>query len=102
MPDQAIRKPYPSDVSDAQWEVLAPFIPEPSAQTACPTISRREIESAHSLRTAHRLLVETDAPRFAERENGVPLFPSVETGWHLGEGDEQLAPAGASPDGPRP
>ena len=40
---QATRKPYPSDLTDAQWEVLAPFIPEPSPDATCPTISRREI-----------------------------------------------------------
>jgi transposase len=26
------RKLYPSDLTDAQWELLAPYIPEPSAQ----------------------------------------------------------------------
>lgn len=41
--DQQTRKPYPSDLSDEQWELLASFIPEPSPQTACPTIPRREI-----------------------------------------------------------
>ena len=40
------RKPYPSDLSDAQWDLLAPFIPEPSAQATRETISRREIVNA--------------------------------------------------------
>lgn len=40
------RKPYPSDLSDAQWEMLAPLIPEPSAQATRETISRREIVNA--------------------------------------------------------
>jgi transposase len=40
------RKPYPSDLSDAQWEILAPLIPEPSAQATRETISRREIVNA--------------------------------------------------------
>jgi transposase len=40
------RKPYPSDLTDAQWELLAPYIPEPSAQAARETISRREIVNA--------------------------------------------------------
>lgn len=40
---QATRKPYPSDLTDAQWELLAPFIPEPSPDATRPTISRREI-----------------------------------------------------------
>ena len=37
------RKPYPSDLTDAQWELLAPFIPEASANATGPTIPRREI-----------------------------------------------------------
>lgn len=37
------QKPYPSDRSCAQWELLAPFIPEPSADSTRPTIARREI-----------------------------------------------------------
>lgn len=40
------RKAYPSDLSDAQWDLLAPLIPEPSAQAARETISRREIVNA--------------------------------------------------------
>jgi transposase len=37
------RKPYPSDLTDAQWELLAPFIPEVSPHATVPTIARREI-----------------------------------------------------------
>ncbi|MBA2680091.1 MAG: hypothetical protein H0U76_17050 [Ktedonobacteraceae bacterium] len=31
MTNQRARKPYPSDVTDTQWEILAPLIPEPGA-----------------------------------------------------------------------
>jgi transposase len=37
------RKPYPSDLTNAQWELLAPLIPEVSANATVPTIARREI-----------------------------------------------------------
>jgi putative transposase len=37
------RKPYPSDLTDAQWELLAPFLPEASEHATVPTIPRREI-----------------------------------------------------------
>jgi putative transposase len=37
------RKPYPSDLTNAQWELLAPFIPEVSPNATVPTIARREI-----------------------------------------------------------
>jgi putative transposase len=37
------RKAYPSDLTDAEWEMLEPFIPEVSEDATVPTISRREI-----------------------------------------------------------
>jgi transposase len=43
MPNQLARKPYPSDVTDAQWELLAPLIPEPGAWSPREPIARREI-----------------------------------------------------------
>ena len=43
MSTSLMRKPYPSDLTDAQWEILAPFIPEPSPDATRPTIARREI-----------------------------------------------------------
>jgi putative transposase len=43
MTTQFNRKPYPSDLSDAQWELLAPFIPGPAADSPREPIARREI-----------------------------------------------------------
>ena len=43
MCEQTNRKRYPSDLTDAQWELLAPFIPEVSPNTTQDTIPRREI-----------------------------------------------------------
>ena len=37
------RKPYPSDLTDAQWELLAPFIPKRAAESPRKPIDRREI-----------------------------------------------------------
>ena len=37
------RKRYPTDLTNKQWEQLAPFIPEPSPQATQKTIPRREI-----------------------------------------------------------
>ncbi|MEO7020227.1 MAG: hypothetical protein ABI234_08770 [Ktedonobacteraceae bacterium] len=34
MTGQLTRKPYPSDLTDAQWAILAPFIPEPAESPA--------------------------------------------------------------------
>ncbi len=43
MTNQLARKPYPSDVTDAQWEILAPLIPEPGAWSPREPIARREL-----------------------------------------------------------
>lgn len=40
---QMTRKRYPTDLTDAQWELLAPLIPESSPNATQPTIPRREI-----------------------------------------------------------
>jgi putative transposase len=37
------RNAYPSDLTDAEWEILEPLIPEVSEDATVPTISRREI-----------------------------------------------------------
>lgn len=37
------RRTYPSDLTDAEWEILEPLIPEVSEDATVPTISRREI-----------------------------------------------------------
>ncbi len=43
------RKPYPTDLSDAQWEQLEPLIPKPKSGTrkgGRPAVDRREIVNA--------------------------------------------------------
>jgi transposase len=40
------RKRYPSDLTDAQWELIEPFIPPISAQATVVTHQRREIVNA--------------------------------------------------------
>lgn len=40
------RKAYPSDLTNAQWELIEPFIPGVSAEATVPTIERREIVNA--------------------------------------------------------
>lgn len=39
---EAKRKPYPSDLSDAQWEFIKPLLPPP-AETGRPRVDEREI-----------------------------------------------------------
>jgi putative transposase len=40
------RKPYPSDVTDAQWAILEPLLPKPGAHDRPLEIPRREIVNA--------------------------------------------------------
>src|SRR5947209_5808056 len=40
------RKRYPSDLTNAQWQLIEPFIPKVSAQATVQTIERREIVNA--------------------------------------------------------
>jgi putative transposase len=43
MINQLARSSYPSDVTDAQWMILAPLIPKPGAWSPREPIDRREI-----------------------------------------------------------
>lgn len=46
MSEPTNRKRYPSDVTDAQWEMIEAFIPPVSTEATVPTIERREIVNA--------------------------------------------------------
>jgi putative transposase len=43
------RKPYPTDLTDAQWELLEPYLPKPKSGTrkgGRPAVDRREVVNA--------------------------------------------------------
>ena len=40
------RTPYPTDLSDAQWDLIADFFPQPSSRGRKQTIARQEIVNA--------------------------------------------------------
>ena len=42
----AARRPYPSDLTDAQWAVLEPLLPQPQGAGRRPRIPRREVVNA--------------------------------------------------------
>lgn len=46
MSEPLTRKPYPSDLTDAQWDLLSPFIPEPSPLSTRTPVPRRELVNA--------------------------------------------------------
>jgi transposase len=39
----AERRPYPTDLSDAEWELVAPLIPEPKPGGRPPVHERRDV-----------------------------------------------------------
>ncbi len=51
------RKPYPSDLSDAEWEILKPLLPLPKGFGHPVEVDLREIQGRHFLRAAHVLPV---------------------------------------------
>jgi putative transposase len=81
---QRTRKPYPTDLSDAEWRIIEPLLPRPSTRRGRPRVhSYREILNAifYVLRTggAWRMLPH-DFPPLA---NGLSRFSAVAAGWHL-------------------
>jgi putative transposase len=46
MHDHTSRKAYPSDLSDAQWEILEPLLPPPDPEGRPLVYARREIVNA--------------------------------------------------------
>lgn len=46
------RRAYASDLTDQQWAILEPLIPQPSHEGRPVEIERRELVSVHPLRVA--------------------------------------------------
>lgn len=51
------RKAYPSDLSDAEWEVIQPLLPSPKGFGHPRTVDLREIRERHFLRPSQWLSV---------------------------------------------
>jgi len=84
MPEQNERLPYPSDLSDKEWEIIKLHIPTPRTNRGKKRFhSYREIVNAifYLLRSgcAWRMLPHEFPPW-----KTVPLFPSLEARWNLG------------------
>ncbi len=55
------RKAYPSDLTDAEWEILEPLIPALSEEAVNVKYTRREIVNGIDRCATQRLSVEIDA-----------------------------------------
>lgn len=69
---------YPSDLTDAQWELIEPLLPPFGESTFCETVPRREIVNGIRYVLRGGIQWRETAPRSAEVGNGVlPPQPLV-------------------------
>ncbi len=59
MTNPLAQRPYLSGITDAQWEILAPFIPEPGVESPA-SLSRDERLSMAFSTCCERAAMETD------------------------------------------
>ncbi len=94
------RKPYSTDLTDAQWSRIAPLIPPAKPGGRRRTVNVREVVNAilYLLRTAlppqDRLPVEEHPPRFPALGHGPLLLSSLAPRRDLEEGSRRFARAG--------
>ncbi|MFC4060214.1 transposase [Planomonospora corallina] len=93
------RRPYPTDLTDAEWALLEPLVPAPKSGGRPVLHARREIVDAISywLRAgcAWRLLPH-DFPPLAD---GLPLLAAMEDRRLVGGGPSRAARAGTRRSG---
>jgi hypothetical protein len=85
------RKCYPSDLTDAQWEMIEPSIPAVSAEATGADHRATRDRECDPPRPANRMLVEADASRPAQWEDSASLLPHLEPTRHVGADHGPLA-----------
>src|SRR3954470_13693742 len=68
---------YPSDLTDARWEIVEPMLPLIKSPGRIPKHPRRAIVDAILVRGAQRLLVAAAAGRLPALADGVLAVPAV-------------------------
>lgn len=56
------RQPYPSDLSDSEWEILKPLLPKPKGFGHPVQVDFREIQGWYILCTKNWMSMGNDAP----------------------------------------
>ena len=89
---QRTRKPYPTDLSDAEWRIIEPLLPRPSTRRGRPRVhSYREILNAifYVLRTggAWRMLPHDFPPWQTVYHDGSSLPMIGDLGYNAGRGN---------------
>src|SRR3712207_3734198 len=81
-----MRKPYPTDLSDAEWHYIEPHMPTPKGHGRPRTHDLREILNANLLRPKERLPMAPASPRLPSVAHRLPLFfQNLADRRHLGE-----------------
>ena len=96
----AMRKPYPSDLTDAQWAIIEPLIPV-SRRRPAPHHRHARGPQRHLLPQPLRLPVGHAAARPAGQEHRLRLLRPVARRRHLAGDHGRPAPRGPRGDGPR-
>jgi putative transposase len=80
------RKPYPTDLTDAQWARIAPLIPPAKPGGRRRTVNVREVLNAITVLREDRLPVEEHPPRVPSLGNGPLLLAPLAPRRDLAEG----------------
>src|SRR5918992_6345221 len=80
-----MKRNYPTDLTDAEWECIEPFIPAPKCRGRQRIHSPREILNAVFLHLEKWMSLAVASPRVPTLEDRLPLLPRVEDQRHLRE-----------------
>jgi transposase len=83
------RRAYPSDLTNGQWAVIEPMIPEAAPGGRPRRAAKREIVEAIAVSAARRLFMEAAAARFPPVADGLPLPAPLGARRGLGEGSSR-------------
>jgi putative transposase len=92
------RRRYPTDLSDAEWELAGPLVPAVKPAGRAPAAGDRR---RAGLLAARGVRVAAAAARPAALADGLPLLARLAAGGPLGAGPGRAAGAGARAGGPR-
>src|SRR3954467_1053231 len=94
------RKPYPTDLTDAQWERLEPLIPRPKSGTrkgGRPATDRREVLNAIFYHLRGGASWELLPPHFPHHQTALPRLPPLQHRLPLLPPGAPLGVVGADP-----
>lgn len=95
------RKPYPSDLSDAEWLIIKPFLPTPKGFGHPVEVDLREILNAIFYVPTHRVLVKNTTLSSSPLHNSIWLLSKMAAQRSMAENLRPSAPSTATRFGQR-